>query len=295
MVAATKQQTFLAEHRPMPATEYHAHPAHGSSMLETFRESRRLFHATYVAKTMPVRVASPAMEFGTMVHTLLFEPSKFAETVADPFPEVAPDGKKWLRREGSAHAQWWAEEVEKRAGKICCDQETLDRVANVVLAIKQNQYAAKALAQDGKTEYSVFWRDKETGLECKCRFDFFAAVTLDLKTTADADPRAYVRTIQRFGYHRKWAHYKAGLNAINGRQTPFVHIAAESDGFFRVGCFELDDRDKNGFALGVAQRRRTLYELAECYESDDWREPWEKEIVKLELPASAFYEDQFNC
>src|SRR5687767_7846345 len=54
-----------AEHRPMSAAEYHAHPALGASMLETFRESRRKFHALYVAKTMTPTPASGAMQLGT--------------------------------------------------------------------------------------------------------------------------------------------------------------------------------------------------------------------------------------
>lgn len=284
-----------AEHIPMPAADYHADAANGSSDLELFRQSRREYHAVKVAKTKPPKAATEPMQLGTMIHCKLFEPEKFHEVVADPLPKLAPDGKKWLRRQGSDHEKWWQEELNKREGRIACDADTLETVDNVVAAIRANPWAARILGEPGETEYSVFWTDSETGLRLKCRFDWFSATVLDLKTTASADPRDYSRQVFRLGYHRKWAHYKAGLNALRGEQSPFVHIAAETSGFYRVGCFEIDDRDKHGFALGVAQRRRTLHDLAECYETGDWREPWEKMVVVLELPASAFYEDQYVC
>lgn len=77
--------------------DYHADTgAFSASALEDFRDSRRLFEARYITKTLPPKAATPAMELGTCVHLRILEPERYFATLAEPFPEEAPDGKKWL-------------------------------------------------------------------------------------------------------------------------------------------------------------------------------------------------------
>lgn len=282
-----------AEHRPMTAEEYHRHPAIGASMLETFRDSRRKFYSLYVAKTEKPKPPTPAMQLGTLVHMKLLEPSRFLESVAEPFPAFAPDGKKWLRRQGSDHERWWQDEIDKREGLIACDEETLDRVDSIVNAIRSNERAAKLLDQYGECEYPIFWRDSDTGIECKCMVDWYAPIALDLKTTCDPSPAAYARSLVGLGYVRKIAHYKAGIEKLRDEVANFVHIAAETASPYRVASYQIDDKDREGFSLGVTQRRRLLFELAECYASGDWRDPFEKFVMKLQIPTFAFTEDAY--
>lgn len=290
MTTATK----TAEHRPMSSEEYHAHPALGASMLETFRESRRKFHALYVAKTMPSPPPTAAMQLGTLVHLRLLEPEKFTARVAEPFPALAPDGKKWLRRSGSDHEKWWQDELDKREGLIACDEQALDQIKSIVKAVRANSRANWLLSQQGEAEYPIFWTDPDTGLDCKIMVDWFAAIKLDLKTTYDPSPAAYAKSLVSLGYHRKLAHYKCGLSHYCGDETEFVHVAIGTTEPYCIACYEVDDRDRQGFNLGAAQRRRTLYELAECYRTGDWREPWEKSVVTLQLPPWAFSEDAYQ-
>ena len=282
-----------AEHRPMSAEEYHAHPAIGASMLETFRDSRRKFYDLYVARTAQPKTPTPAMQLGTLVHLKLLEPAKFAARVADPFPALAPDGKKWLRRKGSDHAKWWQDEIDKRAGMIACDEQTLDQIDSIVKAIRSNERAAKLLDQPGECEYAIFWRDSDTGIECKCLVDWYAPIALDLKTTCDPSPAAYARSLVGLGYVRKLAHYKAGIEKLRDEVANFVHIAAETSSPYRVASYQIDDKDREGFSLGITQRRRLLHELAECYASGDWRDPFEKLVMTLQIPTFAFTEDAY--
>lgn len=292
-----------ARHVAMTSEEYHAHPAIGASMLECFRESRRTYFARYVAKTEPAPEPTDAMNFGTLVHMSLFEPERVADAVAAPYPEFAPDGKKWLRRAGSNHEKWWAEEVAKREGKIKVMSDVLPRVARVVEAIKANEFAATILGQEGTPEFSIFWVDKATGLECKCRVDFmptqwmtdYRKVAADLKTADDPSPQPYISQCVRLGYHRKLRHYRAGLNAYTGSQQNFVHIAAGTSPPYVVAHYDIDDRDqRDGYPLGQEQRRRVLRNLAECMDTGDWREPWEKSVVTLLLPSWAFAEESYQ-
>lgn len=285
-----------ARHVRMGNTAYHAHPAIGASMLETFRQSRRLYQALYVTGAMEKPAPTPAMQLGTLVHLKVLEPARFDDCVAEPYPELAPDGKKWLRRKGSSHEAWWQEEVDKRAGKIAVEPDALDTVDAIAKSVLDNWHARRLLDRDGEPEFSIFWRDNETGLPLKCRVDWMADIPLDLKTTRDPSPASFARDCVKLGYHRKAAHYRAGIDNFNGSPTPIVHLAVGTRGPYVTAVYEIDDADRNHHArsLGNQQWRETLSQLAECYRTDDWSEPYEREIVALRLPGWAFHEDAYT-
>lgn len=285
----------MFENYELPAADYHADPALGSTDLELFRDSRRAFYGAKVAPDAKPMDSTPAMDFGSVIHLMLLEPSKVADAVAEPYPEVAPDGKKWLRRKGSDHEKWWAEEEEKRKGKLAFTQDDWDRANATVESVKENKQAMKFLEREGKPEFSIFWTDRDTGFRLKCRVDWMSSVALDIKTTCDPSPRAYASQIARMGYIRKKAHYEAGLLALYGNNAPrFAHIAIETQEPFRIACYEIDDRTKDGLSLGRLQRRATLAALKDCYETGDWREPWEKRPQMLAMPSYVFYEDEYT-
>lgn len=273
---------------------YHADEAIGASMLEDFRQSRRLYEGRYITKTIPPREVTPAMELGTWIHTRLLEPEQYFATLADPLPEEAPDGKKWLRRKGSDHERWWADELAKREGKIAIDKYTRAKIEDIAASVLSKKWAA--LLQNGQPEYSIFWTDTETGLPCKCRVDWFSARSVDLKTTERPWPAAFVRTAVDLGYHRKRAHYLAGIRALTCESDPpLLHIAVGTVPPYSAGAYNLGDYDSRMNApLGAIERRHTLNELALCCESGDFSDPWESAIMDVELPAYAFTQQQYH-
>ncbi len=292
---AERKENLTRVIEDMPAEEYHAHSAHGASMLEDFRASRRGFHSLHVTGEQPRKEPSEAMIDGTLIHCLLFEPEKYDDLLA-PLPEpLAPDGKKWLRRKESNHERWWKEYLDTSQGKYVVDESRRQRIENTVAAIMANERAGSLLSQEGAPEYSIFWTDEATGLECKCRVDYFAAgISVDLKTSRDPMPQAYARSIVDLGYHRKLAHYCAGLRSLTGKTCPLVHIAAGTSSPHLIACYDIDDTDRRGNRLGERQRRTTLLELTECYRTRDWRESCEKKITKLRLPGWAFSQDDYQ-
>lgn len=284
----------MAEHRDIAAEEYHASPALGASMIEDFLQSRRLFEGRYVTRTVPPKEVTPAMELGTYIHLRALEPERYRSLLAEPFPAVAPDGKKWLRRQGSDHEKWWAEEEAKREGKIALEQCELDRIEAIAVALYSRPWSKNLLRCDGQPEFSIFWTDDETGLPCKIRVDWFARLCLDLKTTGDPSPASFAKTAVRLGYHRKKAHYLAGLAAFNKRRTYLLHVVISTEPPYAAGAYDLRDNDRHGESLGERQWRRALREIAKCHKTGDWSDPWEREVVSLELPAFAFSEDSYQ-
>lgn len=298
--ATLKDGSFLLVDEPyahrdpdMSAVRYHSDLALGSSMAEDFRQSRRKYLARYVHRTLPEPEPSAAMNLGTLIHLKVLEPDRYSDVVADPYPELAPDGKKWYRRKGSDHEKWWADEVAKREGKIPCtvdDERRVDAAAKAVLSHKR----ARSLVNDqGSPEVSHFWSNPDHGIACKCRVDWDANIPIDLKTTSDASPNAYVRSVVRLGYHRKLAHYLEGLRVVRGEPTRMAHIAVETSAPYRVAVYDINDKDEQGCSLGATQRNATLRQLREAIESGDWSEPWERQVNELKLPRFAWLEDDF--
>lgn len=291
MVVAT--QKTGAVHIDMPAEKYHEHPAIGASMIEIFRRSRREFYQRFVeCEEVPAKRTDP-MDLGTLIHARLLEPLRFEELLAPQFPSTNEAGEEWNWRKPAHRDErdaWYAKHAD---GKIVISEEERTDLDKIIGAVLNNQHARRLLEREGKSEYSIFWTDYETGLNLKCRVDWFSSIPLDLKSSADVSPAEYSRQIVKLGYHRKLAHYLDGIAAHVGEPVPMVHLAVETKTPYRVATYDINDADLRGRSLGERQRRELLRQIQKCYADNDWREPWEKQIVSLSLPRWAFSEDEF--
>ena len=116
------------------------------------------------------------------------------------------------------------------------------------------------------------WRDDASGLRCKGRIDCLATIAgraaiVDIKTTTDARPDAFARSIATYGYHFQAAHYLAGMRANGVDVVGFVVIAVESRAPHGVAVYELD---AEALEVGEERRRALLSTLAECRASGRW-------------------------
>jgi exodeoxyribonuclease VIII len=147
--------------------------------------------------------ATPAMQLGAAIHVAVLEPGLFEGRYVR---DIEGDGRSKAVKE--ARAELRANCVPGAVFLKAADYDTCLAVRDAVAA----HPIAKALL-DGPTERSAVWRDKETGALCKARFDQLTngvpALT-DLKTTADASPEAFARSIYRYGYYLQAAHYLSG-------------------------------------------------------------------------------------
>ncbi|MCH8841085.1 MAG: PD-(D/E)XK nuclease-like domain-containing protein [Planctomycetes bacterium] len=272
--------------------EYHADPANGSTMLETFRESRREYHALYIAKSVKRKPPTEPMILGSLVHLRLLEPERVEEQFATlPPVNSAGDAWNWRTKDHRDERDDW---IAKQAPKTVVATDVFLTSEKICSSIVRNWHARRLIEGDGEPEFSIFWTDADTGLECKCRIDWMAAIPLDIKTTCDPSPVNYARQLVNLGYHRKLAHYLDGLAHYVGEPIPMVHLAVGTKEPHLVATYDIDDRDTRGKSLGVRQRRRTLRQLAACYDANDWREPWEKQFTTLRLPGWAFGEDDWR-
>lgn len=136
----------------------------------------------------------------------------------------------------------------------------------------------------GKAEKSVYWIDATTGVLCRCRPDWWRDDNLivDLKTTEDASPEGFARSIAKFRYDVQDAFYTDGVQQATGkRPKAFVFIAVEKKPPYGVGVYVLDSETKD---LGRAQYQHDLRVYAECVRSGEWPGYGDK-IQTISLPG----------
>lgn len=138
----------------MPATQYHADRAIGHSGIVKMLKSPAHLREYLDHPHMP----TPAMAFGTAVHTFVLEQERFADefVVAEKFDRRTKEGK-----EAAARFE------EANQGKALITSEEMDTLNRVRSAVHSHLGAAKLLRQ-GDAELSAFWTDANTGLSCKC-------------------------------------------------------------------------------------------------------------------------------
>jgi hypothetical protein len=137
-------------------------------------------------------------------------------------------------------------------------------LAQSMAASVRRHPAAAALLAQGKAEQSFWWDDATTGLRCKCRPDWYYGTTVvDLKTTTDASPSGFARSIATFRYHVQASHYLTGLHGAER----FVFIAVEKTAPYAVAVYELDAA---ALAAGDELRQRDMRVIADCQATKEW-------------------------
>lgn len=259
--------------------EYHAHPAISRSALKLIERSPlHYWHRFYSGQHEPA-APTPAMEFGTAVHSAVLEPDLFSQTYAQ-----APELAKTTR----AGKEAWAEATA--GGKHLLTKQQLIQIAGIQHALDNHDSAKRALTADGINEASFVATCPTTGLEIKCRPDRLLAsgTCIDLKTTQDASASAFSKAAFNLGYHIQAAFYLKTLELATGI-TPkgFVFLTVEKDAPHGVQVFKCSD---DMLAFGGAKVDELLAEIAKCIETFGVDDPWPgyaAGVSDLQLPTWA--------
>lgn len=261
--------------RGMPAEAYHAHPALSASKLKAMRKSPA--HCRY---QLDHPKTTEAMALGAMVHTILLEPLTFSDRYF-----VMPKCDRRTKEGKQRHE----EATREACGKTVVEQADLDTASMMARAVADHASFPALLRNFGHNELSVFWRDDDTGLECKMRADRlvevpgFGLVCVDLKTTTDASPEGFARAVNKFGYHIQAAFYLEGLARAGMSCERFVIIAVESDAPHCVAAYALDD---DAMEQGRREVERLKRVYAECLRTGVWP-AYSDRIESLSLPKWA--------
>jgi hypothetical protein len=243
--------------RDLPAPAYHAADGMSAGGVKAILRSAAHFRESRLHPSKP----TPAQVFGTAVHDGVLEPDTFAQRVV-----VAPDvnkrtnaGKDELAAFNAAHP-----------GAIVLSPDDFARVRRCVDAVRAHDGAAYLL-NGAEREVSLFWRDKQFDVPCRCRYDAFHFArmeTADIKTTTDASPEAFARSAATFSYHVQAAHYLSGAEHVVD-ETPrvFAFICVESEPPHAVAVYAMDAA---AILAGQALANRALERYAAARAADAW-------------------------
>lgn len=264
----------------MTNKEYHARDEISKSDLDLLAKSP--YH--YKHKDEFERKDSAALILGSAVHKLVLEPVDFYNEY-----NIEPDVDKRTKAGKAAYNEF----LTNSGGKIVLDKETHDIIKQIAKSVKSMRETAVFL-RDGLAEQSYF--SEIDGVAVKCRPDFFnenLGLCIDLKTTSDASPMGFARSVASFNYHVQAAFYSDILKQNGKAVNHFLFIAVETKKPYMVGFYELDE-------IAIEQGRKTYLELLERYKTCLKRNEWWgyarfdgeriNAVQTLSLPTWKFYE-----
>jgi hypothetical protein len=145
---------------------------------------------------------------------------------------------------------------------------------------------AGKMLRGGVAEVTLRWDDDDTGIKCKARADYYVearAACFDLKTTEDARPDSFARSVAKYRYHVQHAFYASGFAAIGKPLRHFVFVAIEKKPPYAIGLYVLD---ADAIERGDRDARANLTTLADCIERGEFP-AYSPSIETLSLPRWA--------
>ena len=249
----------------LPDQVYREAPGVNISSLKEMRKSP----AHYLAALTEPKFETAALQFGTLTHSLLLLDERNYIVKPQDIDLRTKAGKEWK---------------ESCGAKIVIDEAQ----AAALDAMNDNfrshpQYEIVFAAAD--KELSAFKKCPHTGILCKGRMDIVAqgsdnlTLIADIKTTDDASPGAFAKTIASFAYHQQAAFYLDLLGA-----TSFWFIAIEKKPPFAVAIYELDSK---AIQAGRQTNIQSLECLADVNKSGKFN-AYPTDILSIDLPKYAY-------
>ena len=247
--------------------EYHGRKTHLSSTnVRTHKKNKKQFKYSL---THDLIKQTKAMADGTAVHAFFLERDKF-----DTDFVIKPADMRLNTKVGKE----WALEHQS---KIIIDSELGNNLYEMEKSFMDSP-ARLIYDKQGQSELSYFWDD--LGLvKGKCRPDWISNdgnIVVDIKTTTDASPRGFQKSIANWGYHLQLGWYIRGLQKLGQPVKEFIFIAIEKTPPFSVGVYRAN---KEMITYANDEINNLVYDIDESLKSDDFPD-YTPEIMDLGLP-----------
>jgi hypothetical protein len=297
-------------HDGMSAADYFALPAANKSGLDDLEKSPLHFFARNLDPNREPRNETPAMRLGTAIHTAILEPERFAaEYRRVPMPEEHPaalvsaedykarckalgltvSGTKEAMKsrilEFPGHNTEFFEDILDAASALkLLSPSDFKTVAAIQKNVAESTIVREILGA-GKSERVMIWRDAATGELCKGRADWIPndlSIIVDLKSSQDASPEGFAKSVATYNYHRQAAWYVDGLRAVSGNSAEplFVFIVYETAAPYACAFYFATP---GLIEQGRVENARLLAKYAECKRAGAWP-GYAEEIIGIELP-----------
>jgi hypothetical protein len=280
--------------RGLPEADYRAHPAFANSDLKTIR-TQSPAHLQW-RRTHPDK-DTPAKREGRILHCAILEPHAYNARYT-VLPSDAPDKPTAAMIEAAAkgtanpnsvyRVTWWADWNASNPNKELIAAEDYDRHMYIAEAIRTHPELRAYFEGEGESELSVFATDPITGLPVKCRPDRRVQVggfrvVLDIKSAESAQPEAFERACENYGYWQGAAFYTDVNEWAGDPLDLYLLVAFEKEGPYGVTVHEVSPEAMND---GRAQYRAALDLAKHCVDTGEWP-PYDPSIRVAQRPAWA--------
>ena len=241
-------------------TNEHYHESAGISRSKLMLLDKSPYHFWYemYSGLVEKKEPTPAMNIGSAFHTLLLEPELFSREFA-----VAPK----MDRRTTKGKEEYSKFMNENGDKILLTDEQYTKAVVMAQHVKQHDIVT-TLLDDAAFEQSIFWTDEETGIQFKTRPDIWSKkMVVDLKTTADASPHAFMRSALNYGYYLQAGMAYEACRAIGKPFDMFVILAAEKEAPYVPSVLIMDE---NALQFGINQFQSYKRKLKICMDSNKW-------------------------
>lgn len=224
------------------------------------------------------------LKFGSAVHFAVLEPDLFEDryVIAERCEETLKSGARkgdQCSRGGAVlrYGHWYCTQHDPSPGKPPVEtgevmtQNDRDLVLRMRDAVFAHPEAREMLEDAVERELTGIWRDPDSGVLCKCRVDLPCeglCVVGDLKTTYDARPDVFCRSMDTYAYHMQGAHYLRGMAALGRVCREFRPIAVEKE--LPIGV-EVYTVSKDDLCRGMDELDVLLKRWKKCQETGFWQ------------------------
>ncbi len=267
-------QTEIHEGQVLPDDNaiYHADTSRiGKSGLDLVAKSPAHYYAQYLDPSRKRSKQTAAMFIGSAVHTAVLEPTEFLKryVVMDDRAKCAEIGGK-NPKATTKYKDWVAEFEASNTGKDLLTNEEFAQCIAIKDAVYANPSAA-LLLEKGLVEERIDFTHPVLGVACKIKPDFQSTnrgFIVDLKTTEDASPEGFAKSVWNYRYDVQAAFYSDGYQAAKGQvSNGFIFIAVEKSPPFAVGVYYVTPEI---FDIGRKRYMKDLEVYKECLRTNTW-------------------------
>jgi len=236
------------------------------------------------------------MKFGSAYHNWVLEPDTFWDNYATRPAELERPSKSQIKAKKPAEKtvkqiEAWNKFTASIQGKDILKEEEVEQIRSMYHVLKEHPMASKLLFHKAvHTEKAMFWKDPLTNIPCRGKIDLVREghILVDLKTTKDASPRGFVKSVANYRYHVQAASYSGGYRQITGEYVKaFVFVAQEKTPPYVVATYTLS---AESLLEGEIQYNKNLATYTECMLAEKWP-AYSDDIEELNLPGWAMLGD----
>ena len=213
--------------------EYEAIQAVNFSAVKHGRTSLPKMHAALCGL---VRFESKETSLGSLLHDAMRVGDGWDARYA-----MRPEGIDRRTKAGKEAWETWTDTLPPDAIIIedAITAKELERCREMVASLNTVEYVRRVLIRPGMAELVLHANGRKAMLDRLVMRDEKPAIIIDWKTTQDATPAGFARSVARYGYAQQAAWYIDMVHAVYGVRVPFLFVAVESSAPYSVGLYTL--------------------------------------------------------